>query len=77
MERARLEELRFSSRGEALRFLKRLWRREPTPCPICGMELEPLHRGAKRNDCDWQCRRCDRTFRTISLLDELNAQMPD
>ena len=76
MEKAVLSELSFSSRGEALTFLKCLWRGEPAACPLCGRLLEPLHRKAKNSDCDWQCRPCGRVYRTIHLLDELNGQMP-
>ena len=74
MTKATLGELHFASREDALRFLKALWRQEKTNCPICGCELEPLHRKAKKSDCDWQCRNCEKTFRTIHLLDELNEQ---
>ncbi len=77
MERVRLAELKMNSRSEVLRFLKRLWSEEKCPCPLCGNELEPLHKGAKKDNCDWQCRACDKTFKTIHLLDELNEQMPD
>ena len=72
MERAALGELGFPSRGEAAAFLKRLWRGEAADCPLCGRELELLHRKAKKSSCDWQCRACGMTFRTIHLLDELN-----
>lgn len=58
-------------------FLKRLWHREPTDCPVCGTPLEMLHRKAKQSDCDWQCRQCGIVFRTMHLLDELNRQMPE
>lgn len=74
MEKAVLSELGFSGREEALRFLKRLWREEPTDCPLCGRTLEPLHRKAKKSGCDWQCRACGKVYRTIHLLDELNGQ---
>lgn len=77
MDRACLDELGFASRDEALRFLKRLWREEPTPCPFCGAPLELLHRRAKRDSSDWQCRLCDKAFRTIHLLDELNERLPN
>ena len=76
MERASLSELGFGSRAEAAAFLKRLWRGEAAPCPVCG-RLELLHRMAKKSDCDWQCRACGKVYRTIHLLDELNEQMPD
>ncbi len=74
MKRTLLDELGFSSRDEALSFLKKLWRGEQIPCPICGAALEPLHKKAKKSACDWQCKSCDRTYKTIHLLDELNAQ---
>ncbi len=76
MEKATLEDLGFPSRGEAAAFLKRLWREEPVPCPLCGQMLEPLHRKAKKSSCDWQCRTCGKVYRTIHLLDELNERMP-
>lgn len=77
MERASLRELHMDSRDDALRFLKKLWRQEKADCPLCGSALEPLHRKAKKSDCDWQCRSCGKVFRTIHLLDELNEQMPE
>ena len=77
MKRVSLNELKFKSRNEALSFLKKLWRGEKTLCPVCGCELELLHKKAKKNDCDWQCKNCDKTIRTIHLLNEINEQMPD
>ena len=77
MERILLRELKMNSRKEVLIFLKKLWNGEGASCPICGSELEPLHKKAKKSDCDWQCRKCDKTFKTLYLLDELNEQMPD
>ena len=76
MEQVKLKELKFASRDDALSFLKKLWREEETDCPICGEKLELLHKKAKQNDCDWQCRKCDKTFKTIHMLDELNETMP-
>ena len=75
MDRVQLKELRMESRDEVLRFLKHLWNEEQTACPICGKILEILHKGAKKSNCDWQCRHCNKTYRTIYLLDELNEQM--
>ena len=72
-----LKELHFECRKEALMFLKSLWSGEPAACPVCGTMLEPLHRKAKSDNCDWQCRRCEKVYRTIHLLDEINEQMPD
>ena len=77
MERVSLRELHIGSRADVLRFLKSLWRQAETPCPLCGSPLEPLHRKAKESDCDWQCRRCGKVFRTVHLLDELNALPPE
>ena len=77
MERVLLKELGFTNRNEALSFLKKLWREEETTCPICGNALELLHKKAKKNDCDWQCRNCDKTYKTIHLLDEVNELMSD
>lgn len=71
-----LGELGFKTRGEAVAFLKRLWRQEKVACPICGNNLELLHKRAKKSDCDWQCRNCNKTYKTIHLLDEINEQMP-
>ena len=28
-----------------------------------------------KNDCDWQCKTCNKTYKTIHLLDEINEQM--
>lgn len=77
MENVTLSDLRPESRKEALVFLKRLWNSEETPCPFCGNTLDLLHNKAKKSSCDWQCKRCGKVFRTISLLYELNEQMPD
>ena len=55
MERATLKDLNMHSRDEVLRFLKKLWSNEPVPCPVCGKELELLHKKAKKSDCDWKC----------------------
>ena len=77
MERIMLKELGFGTRNEALAFLKKLWKQEKTACPVCGNELEMLHKKAKKSDCDWQCKHCNKTYKTIHLLDEINEQMPD
>lgn len=73
MKKTSLKELNFASREEALVFLKKLWSGEGAACPICGSELEPLHGKAKKSDCEWQCRKCDRVFRTVNILYELNG----
>lgn len=77
MERVVLKELKMESRNEVIKFLKELWNFEKTACPICGNELELLHKKAKKSNCDWQCKKCDKIFKTIDLLDELNEQMPN
>jgi len=77
MERVLLRELKMESRDEVLKFLKKLWNEESTNCPMCGTELELLHKKAKKSNCDWQCKSCNKTFKTIYLLDELNEEMPD
>ena len=76
MERIVLKELNMKTRKEVLLFLKKLWNEEKVNCPICGNELEILHKKAKKSNCDWQCKSCDKTYKTIHLLDELNEQMP-
>lgn len=77
MKKAVLSELNFRTRKEAVGFLKRLWNSEQTACPICGTILEPLHKKAKKDNSDWQCKTCQKTFKTIHMLDEINEQMPD
>ena len=77
MDRASLKELHFNSRKEALAFLKKMWNNEKPDCPICGKKLELLHKKAKKSECDWQCKSCEKTYKTMYLLDELNEQMPD
>ena len=77
MERVLLEELNMYNRKEVLIFLKKIWNQEKTSCPICGSELELLHKKAKKNNCDWQCKICNKIYKTIHLLDELNEQMPN
>lgn len=77
MERMRLAELHAANRKEAITFLKALWNGTGAPCPCCGQPLEPLHKKAKHSDCDWQCRACQKTVKTLYLLDEINEQMPD
>lgn len=76
MDRVTLNELKMDSRDEVIRFLKRLWNQEKTNCPICSRELELLHKKAKKSNCDWQCKSCDKSFKTLYLLDELNEKMP-
>ena len=62
----------FSTRDEELSFIKRLWQSLPTVCPKCGkVQLELLHKKAKKSDCDWQCPGCGEIYRTINMLYEL------
>lgn len=76
MDRVLLKELNMKTRKEVLIFMKKLWNEEKVDCPICGNELEILHKKAKRDNSDWQCKRCDKIYKTLYLLDELNEQMP-
>lgn len=74
MDRVALDELKMSSREDVVKFLKSLWNEEKTSCPMCGNELTLLHKKAKKSNCDWQCKQCHKVFKTIHLLEELNAQ---
>ncbi|MCR5600491.1 MAG: hypothetical protein K6G33_07115 [Ruminococcus sp.] len=74
MEKITLHELDMHSRSEVLTFLKKLWNGEGAPCPLCGSALELLHKKTKKSDCDWQCKKCEKIFRTLDLLNELNEQ---
>lgn len=76
MQHVYRQELGFKNRNEAIVFLKKLWREEATDCPLCGQKLEHLHRKAKKNCCDWQCKNCNKIYRTIHLLDEINTELP-
>lgn len=77
MERAKLKDLGFKTRNEALTFLKKLWLHGKAECPICGNDLELLHKKAKKSDCNWQCRNCNKTYKVIHLLDEINEKLPN
>ena len=74
MERVLLKDLNMADRKGVLAFLKKLWNEEKTNCPICGSELTLLHKKAKKSNCDWQCKRCNKVYKTIHLLDELNEK---
>ena len=76
MDRVLLKELNMKTRNEVLAFLKKLWHEDKVKCPICDSDLELLHKKSKKNNCDWQCKTCNKTFKTLYLLDELNEQMP-
>ena len=74
MDKVLLKDLKMNSRAEVLRFLKKLWTEDGADCPFCGERLELLHKKAKKSNCDGQCKHCEKVFRTINLLDELNDQ---
>jgi len=60
------------TREEEVRFLKKLWTSQPVICPKCGKEeLIPLHKKAKKSDCEWKCPECGEIYRTIRMLKEL------
>lgn len=62
----------FKTREEEVRFMKRLWREEPTVCPKCGgAELTYLHKKAKKSSNDWKCPSCGEIYRTIGMLMDL------
>lgn len=75
MEKLTLDELNTESREEVIYFLKKLWNSEDTNCPICGQKLELLHKKAKKNNVDWQCKNCDKKIDTIYLLNQLNDKL--
>ena len=77
MKRVMLKELNFKTRNEAMAFLKKLWEQQKAECPICGNELELLHKKAKKSVCDWQCKNCNKAYKAIHLLDEINEHFPD
>lgn len=74
MERMKLKELNMKSRAEVLIFLKKLWNNEEINCPLCDNKLELLHQKTKKDNCDYQCKNCNKKILTIHLLDELNDE---
>ena len=32
---------------------------------------------AKKDNCDWQCKMCNKTYKTIHLLDEINERLSE
>ena len=76
MEKYTLNDLKMYSRNDVLAFLKKLWNGNGAPCPVCGNSLELLHKKAKKSDCDWQCRQCEKVVKTLDILDELNQKLP-
>ena len=57
------------TRNEVITFMKKLWNKEKVDCPICVSHLEILHKKAKRDNCDWQYKTCDKIYKTLYLLD--------
>lgn len=72
MEKDILGKFRMNNRDEAIKFLKSLWCETPQPCPLCGEELDFLHKKAKKSNCDWICTACGERYDTIKILNELN-----
>ncbi len=66
------QELNIANRDEAVSFLKSLWAEKPQPCPICGGELNYLHKKAKKSNCDWICDSCGMRYDTIKILSRIN-----
>lgn len=62
------------SRDEALGFLKSLWLEKPQPCPLCGGELDMLHKKAKKSNCGWICIACGKRYDTIRILNQVNHE---
>ena len=60
------------TRAEEVVFLKKLWTKHPVLCPKCKQVLLiPLHKKAKKSDCEWKCPACGEVYRTIRMLKEL------
>ena len=60
------------SREEEVLLLKRLWTSQNVSCTKCGKApLEPLHKKAKKSDCDWKCPACGEIYRTMRMLKAL------
>jgi len=77
MNRVLLKDLNMKSRNDVLIFLKRLWNNEETSCPICGGKLNIFHKKGKKTDNDWRCEKCNKIYKTLYLLDELNEEIPN
>ncbi len=69
-----LQELKMSDRDEAVAFLKSLWNETPRSCPICGANLDYLHKKAKKSNCDWVCTGCGKRYDTMKILTRLNER---
>ena len=74
MEKDILNILKMDSRDEAVSFLKSLWTEMSQPCPLCGGELDFLHKKAKKSNCDWICTVCGERYDTIKILKQLNDE---
>ena len=67
-----LTKLKMNTRTEAVIFLKSLWNETPQPCPLCGGNLDFLHKKAKKSNCDWLCTDCGERYDTIKILKAIN-----
>lgn len=67
-----LTKLKMNTRTEAVIFLKSLWNETPQPCPLCGGNLDFLHKKAKKSNCDWICTDCGERYDTIKILKAIN-----
>ena len=74
MEKDVLAKLKMNSREGVVKFLKSLWAETPQPCPLCGGDLDFLHKKAKKSNCEWVCTACKERYDTIKILKELNEQ---
>ncbi len=66
-----IKELHMQSRDEVVAFLKSLWGEHPQPCPLCGGELDYLHKKAKKSKSDWKCKQCYHIYRAVNIFMEL------
>ena len=67
-----LKKYKMTDREDAVRFLKSMWNETPQTCPLCGGELDFLHKKAKKSNCDWVCTACGERYDTIKILKQLN-----
>ena len=67
-----IKKLNMRSREELVAFLKSMWSETPKPCPLCGGELDNLHKKAKKSNSDWICIECKTHFDAIKILKELD-----
>ncbi len=60
------------NRDTEVALLKKLWTSQSVNCPKCGSAVpEPLHKKAKKSNCEWKCPACGEIYRTIRMLKEL------